>query len=701
MHYLNTALALLLSALLSVACSDNTTNGKETGPVKDLAGDTATTPKDGAGDAIGDASDLGDSQGYDIHDIAMEFIPCGSKNCNDGLPCTDDVCVASGCKNTVRPGFCLIGGKCIKAKEKNSASQCSACDPSTSPNTWTDDPTLCPNSALVCTNTSCKAGKCGSTLKPGYCLVQSTCIKNGEADPKNSCMACDTAKSTTALQGAADGVSCLDDKLTCTGDVCKASTCTHPIKSTSCLISGTCYGMGELNPLKQCQECLPNISNISWSSQADNTECKDDSLTCTKDICVGGVCTHPPKSGYCRISGTCYKKLDTRPGQECMHCDPNMATTAWTNKPKSFPCSADALACTADVCDDLGKCTHPLKPNHCLISGKCYTGGTKQAGMECVSCIPATSTTAWSPQVDGTACSPDLYVCTKDVCIAGKCTHNLYPTDCLISGLCYSSGAKSPQNPCLGCAPATAPKAWSSLKDGTSCPADLLSCTDDVCKAGKCSHTPKSNTCAISGKCYTLGAPQPTNSCNICSPLLNNSSWSTLPDNSGCGSDNLACTKDSCTGGKCTHMLQSGYCLIANQCYAQNALNPSNSCQYCDTAKTTTAWSTANHLSPCTGGRCINGSCCTNCISGSNCLPGNLDSNCGSQGQACSACSTATQCSQGSCLSKGCFVRPTPGCDGCDCQSCVCAMNPSCCSGSWDSVCASQCKQTCNGKCTP
>jgi len=47
----------------------------------------------------------------------------------------------------------------------------------------------------------------------------------------------------------------------------------------------------------------------------------------------------------------------------------------------------------------------------------------------------------------------------------------------------------------------------------------------------------------------------------------------------------------------------------------------------------------------------------------------------------------------------GCVARDTPGCGGCACESCVCEIEPHCCSLAWDDACVWDCEFICGAEC--
>lgn len=156
-----------------------------------------------------------------------------------------------------------------------------------------------------------------------------------------------------------------------------------------CLIDGTCYVAGALNPENDCQSCVPQVSTIQWtnrtegstcgsnaSNECDNpdacdgagicesnhktdlTACSDDGNQCSKDYCVSGLCTHPPEP----LGLPCGSPLDT----ECDNpdscdgggvCRDNYEGPGFAcGDPKANQCN------NPDVCDGDGLCLPEFVP---------------------------------------------------------------------------------------------------------------------------------------------------------------------------------------------------------------------------------------------------------------------------------------------------------------------------------------------------
>lgn len=155
----------------------------------------------------------------------------------------------------------------------------------------------------------------------------------------------------------------------------------------------------------------------------------------------------------------------------------------------------------------------------------------------------------------------DGLACTDDTCgaLAGECKHSPRDGSCVISVKnqdgtsevkCFAKNDANPNDPCLACHPELNAMVWSP-KTGGPCD-DGDTCTrDDYCNNGKCVGTDYRETC----------------------------------------SDGLTCTEDVCDGkGGClSHTLQTGSCLISEQCYAAGQTD-SEKCNECDPSKDPNAW---------------------------------------------------------------------------------------------------------------
>jgi hypothetical protein len=136
--------------------------------------------------------------------------------------------------------------------------------------------------------------------------------------------------------------------------------CRDDVASCACYIGSTCYASGAVNPANGCEVCTPGTARNAWSPRAAGTSCND-GLFCTT-------------GETCNAAGACNQTLGA------------------TN-------CADTLACTTDTCNEAGDtCVNTIDAGFCNISNSCIASNATNPGNQCQACIPATSTTAYSPK---------------------------------------------------------------------------------------------------------------------------------------------------------------------------------------------------------------------------------------------------------------------------------------------------------------
>lgn len=148
---------------------------------------------------------------------------------------------------------------------------------------------------------------------------------------------------------------------------------TGTMTGCSCVIGGSTYANGTVNPTNSCSVCDSSLSSVAWSLKSNGSACNDGDANTTGDVCTSGVC-----AGVDLCAGVTCSALD-----QCHvvgTCD--HATGVCSNPPVT--CSA------LDQCHDAGTCDH--------VTGVCSN----------------------PPKADGTSCSagnPALDRCISGVCI--------------------------------------------------------------------------------------------------------------------------------------------------------------------------------------------------------------------------------------------------------------------------------------------
>ena len=172
-----------------------------------------------------------------------------------------------------------------------------------------------------------------------------------------------------------------------------------------CKIGGRCFRYGDVNPNNQCQECHAKV----WKNN-DALACSDNNLCTRNDRCVNGTCTGIPFT--------------------CLECQ---------------------------VCDG-SRCE--IKPDFCVINGKCYRHGELRPGKPCQEC-QISRQDVWTnnmlPCNDGNLCTRNdkckngtcrgtSFTCLEcQRCDGSRC--KIKPGFCVDSGKCYTHWDPKPGNP--------------------------------------------------------------------------------------------------------------------------------------------------------------------------------------------------------------------------------------------------------------
>jgi hypothetical protein len=479
---------------------------------------------------------------------------CGGTldSCNDGKPCTIDLCeAASGCVYKADNSLCQGDNPCLQL----------ACD-----------------LAVGCTATGVNPGEnCDDGDK---CTTGDVCSKDGAcAGPNNSC-ACEKSADCDQTNLCLPRVCALNNKV-CIVDTAKAIVCDNNGdgfcgKNVCAADSGQC-GIVANNESKQCDDndvCTSKSACKSGACVGDVDKACDDNNPCTNDACDALVgCIHSPggsvcddknlctDSDACQLGGCVGVKKSCDDGVACSLDDCAEATGKCVNTPKGGDCD-DANPCTSDACDldnTKGCKNTPDDAGKCDDGDECTTTGC--TGGQCI-------VVKVNKEIAGCGCQKDTECndnnpCTADSCSEGNCVFDAGPKKgsacatgnaCHVAdsgtcegGACAGGKAKDCSGDADGCHDAacnlkTGACDKTTKADGTSCDADGDLCTvDDACSGGSC-KAGNTTACPNGDSCNLSACDAKTGKCGL----------KPQPKGSVC-EDGVYCTdNDACdSAGKC------------------------------------------------------------------------------------------------------------------------------------------------------
>lgn len=359
-------------------------------------------------------------------------------------------------------------------------------------------------------------------------LVLSAC-----RDPEPTCTEGQTLCAGACVETADDSANCGACGTACgSAEHCRSGACV-----SGCVVGARFVAAGTV---EGCLICDPARSSTALSPHINGT-------TCATGVCNAGACA----SG-CFINGVFVADASLNPANPCQRCEALTSTSAWTELGNGAGCG-NGQVCNAGACGA-----------GCFIDGAPRATGEVNPANACLHCAPGTSTTAWSPRVDGEACG------AGQVCGGGACS-----TQCFISGALVADTGANPANACELCMPTTSTTAWTARADGLACG------TGRVCAAGVCT-----NGCFIDGGVFAEGASNPSDGCQACASSTSTTTWSPRADGETCGAGQV-CVNAGCVTG----------CFIDGGVFDAGVANPSNRCETC-VPTTSTAAFTPRALAP-------------------------------------------------------------------------------------------------------
>ncbi|MFT5430851.1 MAG: hypothetical protein ACI9OJ_001529 [Myxococcota bacterium] len=377
---------IFLLSLCLAGCPDDLPDDESNGG----GSDATTTADSGTNDTVGGA----DVAPIDTCETAAE--------CDDGLACTLDECVAGEhgqvCQWTVQDGTCLINKVCRAAGE---AVGCSTCDPN-APLVWTalDAGAACDDDDACTAGDGCTAGVCGGV--PTDCDDGDACSMDF----------CDPA--TGECQHLQNAAGCDDGDACTTGDVCNP-------------VSGVCAGaVADCDDDNACTDDSCDAAS-GCVNDANSAPCDLDSDACTADVCAAGACTAGPTAD-CEDGNSC--TLDT--------CN---ADVGCYSVPTNTPCCVgdasqcdDGNPCTSDLCDDVtGGCNYENVAiacddgEVCTVDDACADGAcagvsaTCDDGNACTDDACTDGVGCGSTLLNSGDCDDGLACSTGDSCLVGVC----------------------------------------------------------------------------------------------------------------------------------------------------------------------------------------------------------------------------------------------------------------------------------------
>jgi hypothetical protein len=258
--------------------------------------------------------------------------------CDDGLPCTTEVCVQGECVASPISGSCDDGNACTKGEVCTtigcigSSVFCTDGNPCTNdscdktkgcvfvPNTDTcDDGNSCTAGEV------CKDGSCGSGTPTCACATDSDCKKADDGNLCNGTYVCaDLGPNKLCVLATQTIVTC------------------DPANDTACTTNS----------------CNPATGDCALTVLEPGTPCDDGTACTTSDTCLAGSCTG--------------SKLPCNDGDACSadSCDPVQGCVF---APGGINCD-DGFVCTADSCNPkTGACMHTNLGATCVTVGLPYT----------------------------------------------------------------------------------------------------------------------------------------------------------------------------------------------------------------------------------------------------------------------------------------------------------------------------------------
>lgn len=509
-------------------------------------------------------------------------------SCEDGVGCTVDTCQPYvGCTHTATDSLCNDNLSCT-ADTCNPTSGCvftpvnSRCDNGL----YCDGPETCaPTAPGHNTSTGCLAGSvpdCNDGMdctidscsnEQGKCLhvaTNSICDNGIYCDGSETC-APDNPNRNAKGCIAGPPVTCAND-VPCAAHVCTeaAHGCVYQPNDLFCYDGPYCSGGGT------CQPGNTN-ANALGCVMTPAPDCND-GFDCTIDSCNEGAkrCDHVASNGLCSDGNFCN-------GDES--CEPTGANHNSRGCVAGTPPSCDdSIPCTEDLCDPIAnQCVH--SSTSAVAKARCSDNDPCN-GVE--SCSPTADGHDTNGCIKGTpyTCN-DGFSCTTDLCVnqGGVAACQYVPHDSACDDGKYCTGIETCNPQASGASLVT------GCLDGTrpTC-ADAYECTIDTCDnaTAGCLFAPDNSKCPAAGECqHLIGCLASSGcvyanetdgkSCGVGGKCQDGLCKQECVVNEDCN-DQIDCTLDACSGGKCVHIADSSRCTGGSFCLGEKTCSATLGC---------------------------------------------------------------------------------------------------------------------------
>ena len=445
--------------------------------------------------------------------------PLNADPCDDGNPCTvADECVEGACVGVAVGCDCLADADCAALEDGDLCNGTLVCDTAKVPYHCAVDPDsviLCPEPTgddAFCLQASCEPGTGACAVAPdkegflcddgdactlGEACVQGACVggQGANCNDGNPCTDDDCAPLDGCVH-APNALPCNDGDVCTTADACVEGACQ----------GGPALGCDDGNPCTD-DACDADLGCISSPNQG---ACDDGNPCTTGDHCVAGTCT---------AAGA-----DSCDDQELCTTDSCVPTLGCVHVMNTVPCDDGDVCTLGDICT-LGTCagTGDLA---CDDGNPCTDDG----------CVPDSGcqfTPNAVPCDDGSACT------AGDVCAAGWCAPGA-PIPCDDGNVCTQDSC----DPAVGCVNAAFP-------DGTSCSAvnDQVVCVSGACV---CQSDCVGKVCGPDGCGGSCGVCGGQDLCILGACVCQPDCVGKLCGTDGCGGSCGVCGgQDQCVAGAC------------------------------------------------------------------------------------------------------------------------------------------------------